>query len=400
MKVVFLGGVFDDSHTEEILGKTRTYVEYAANNFQKKIIYGLRSLNIPLDVISVPFLGAFPSAYSDVVFRGFSEMSNDHSGYKYFKFNNIFGYRNISRYRAAKRGLRDFVNSDDDQKLIIVYSPHTPFIRAANWAKRKDPRIKICLVVPDLPQYMNLSEHQSLVYRTLKSIDLKAFARENKTVDSYVILTRQMADALNVGSRPFKVIEGIYEEASPNVKPDSRRTTVAYTGKLNYAFGVLDLVKAFHQIEDPNLRMVICGSGEAKGDIQQIAQIDDRIDFKGQVSSDVARACILNADILVNPRPNDSEYTKYSFPSKIIDYLSTGNPVVAFKLDGMPDIYSEFIYYIPENNVESIRSTILKALQAPDAEIAARTSAALEYMSNYLSREAVAKTIIDLNFVR
>ena len=55
MKVLFLGGVFDDSHNKEIISKTRTYVEYAANNFQKKIIYGLRSLNIPLEVVSIPF---------------------------------------------------------------------------------------------------------------------------------------------------------------------------------------------------------------------------------------------------------------------------------------------------------------------------------------------------------
>lgn len=62
MKVLFLGGVFDDSHNKEIISKTRTYVEYAANNFQKKIIYGLRSLNIPLEVVSIPFLGAYPTA--------------------------------------------------------------------------------------------------------------------------------------------------------------------------------------------------------------------------------------------------------------------------------------------------------------------------------------------------
>ena len=88
MKVLFLGGVFDDSHNEEIISKTRTYVEYAANNFQKKIIYGLRSKNIPLDVVSIPFLGAYPTAYSDIYFTGFKNMLNDKSGYKYYNFNN------------------------------------------------------------------------------------------------------------------------------------------------------------------------------------------------------------------------------------------------------------------------------------------------------------------------
>lgn len=398
MKVLFLGGVFDDSHNKEIISKTRTYVEYAANNFQKKIIYGLRSLNIPLEVVSIPFLGAYPTAYSDMYFSGFQNMNDDNSGYKYYAFNNIYGYRNISRFRAAKRGLRDFISVDDEKKLIIVYAPHTPFIQAANWAKRKDPRIKICMVVPDLPQYMDLSESLSPIYKFLKSIDLKQFAKENKTVDSYILLTEQMADALNVGDRPYRVVEGIYEATNGVSNKRVGIKTIVYTGKLNLAFGATNLVKAFHSIQNANIRLVICGSGEAKNEIAQIAAKDSRIDFKGQVTSDEARKCILDGDILVNPRPNDSIYTKYSFPSKIIDYLATGNPVIAFELDGMPKIYKDFIYYIPENNIESIAKTIQRVINADPKEIQVRTNKALQYINYKLSREEVAKSIINLNF--
>lgn len=398
MKVLFLGGVFDDSHNKEIISKTRTYVEYAANNFQKKIIYGLRSLNIPLEVVSIPFLGAYPTAYSDMYFSGFQNMNDDNSGYKYYAFNNIYGYRNISRFRAAKRGLRDFISVDDEKKLIIVYTPHTPFIQAANWAKRKDPRIKICMVVPDLPQYMDLSESLSPIYKFLKSIDLKQFAKENKTVDSYILLTEQMADALNVGDRPYRVVEGIYEATNGVSNKRVGIKTIVYTGKLNLAFGATNLVKAFHSIQNANIRLVICGSGEAKNEIAQIAAKDSRIDFKGQVTSDEARKCILDGDILVNPRPNDSIYTKYSFPSKIIDYLATGNPVIAFELDGMPKIYKDFIYYIPGNNIESIAKTIQRVINADPKEIQVRTNKALQYINYKLSREEVAKSIINLNF--
>lgn len=398
MKVLFLGGVFDDSHNKEIISKTRTYVEYAANNFQKKIIYGLRSLNIPLEVVSIPFLGAYPTAYSDMYFSGFQNMNDDNSGYKYYAFNNIYGYRNISRFRAAKRGLRDFISVDDEKKLIIVYTPHTPFIQAANWAKRKDLRIKICMVVPDLPQYMDLSESLSPIYKFLKSIDLKQFAKENKTVDSYILLTEQMADALNVGDRPYRVVEGIYEATNGVSNKRVGIKTIVYTGKLNLAFGATNLVKAFHSIQNANIRLVICGSGEAKNEIAQIAAKDSRIDFKGQVTSDEARKCILDGDILVNPRPNDSIYTKYSFPSKIIDYLATGNPVIAFELDGMPKIYKDFIYYIPENNIESIAKTIQRVINADPKEIQVRTNKALQYINYKLSREEVAKSIINLNF--
>lgn len=294
--------------------------------------------------------------------------------------------------------MKAFIDEDDEQKLIIVYTPHTPFVQAANWAKRKDSRIKICMVVPDLPQYMDLSEHLSPIYRFLKSIDLRQFAKENKTVDSYIVLTEPMIRALNAEGKPYEVVEGIYEEAASKKVKSNGVKTIVYTGKLNYAFGALNLVKAFVQINNPDIRLVICGSGEAKEEIEKMAKDDHRIDFMGQVSSDVARQCILDGDILVNPRPNDSEYTKYSFPSKIIDYLATGNPVVAFRLDGIPKVYENFMYYIPDNTVESMRETIVKVLHAPAEEVELKTSSALEYINENLSRQVVARKIINLNF--
>ena len=151
---------------------------------------------------------------------------------------------------------------------------------------------------------------------------------------------------------------------------------------------------------NPDLKLVICGGGEAKAEIERIASMDSRIDFRGQVTSDEARKCIIDGDILVNPRPNDSVYTKYSFPAKIIDYLATGNPVVAFELDGMPRVYKDFIYYIPENSTDSIAQTIQKVISADKEEIRKKADGALKYINTKLSREVVAKTIIDLNFDR
>lgn len=398
MRVLFLGGVFDDSHYSELISKTKTYVEYAANNFQKKIIYGFKKNNTPIEVISVPFLGAYPTAYSDIYFSGFKNMEKDNSGYKYCHFNNFYGYRNISRYHAAKKSLISFINIDDEKKLIVVYAPHTPFIKAANWAKRKDPRIRICLIVPDLPQYMNLSEKVSPIYSFLKSLDLKQFYKENKAIDSYILLTEQMAEVLNVGNRPYKVVEGIYEAVSGVSKKNDDIKTIVYTGKLNSAFGIVNLVKAFHRINNPNLRLVICGNGECRDEILHMADDDTRIIFKGQVSSDVARQCILDGDILVNPRPNNSVYTRYSFPSKILDYLASGNPTVAFELDGMPEVYKNFIYYIPENTVESIANTILCVIDANPEDIRKRSNNALQYIKTHLSMQKIAQDILELNF--
>lgn len=398
MKILLLGGIFDDSHNEEIISKTRTYVEYAANNFQKKIIQGFKENGIEIQVISAPFIGAYPKAYSDIYFKGFDSGVNDESGFEYVKFLNLWGIRNISRYQSLKNAVKQFIDEDDPEKLIIVYTPHTPLLKAANFAKKHDERIKVCMVVPDLPQYMNLSNKISFLYKIMKKYDIKEFQRENKLVDSYVILTEQMADELDIGTKPYCVIEGIYQNFS-EIKKDSKENdlnTIVYTGKLDNKFGIMNLINAFMLIKNDKLRLLICGSGEEKDNVEKCALQDQRIIFKGQVSSDEARRYAINADILINPRQNNSNYTKFSFPSKIIDYLATGNPVIAYKLDGMPDIYDQFIYFVPDNSVETLKNTIENVLKDSEKDI--RAQKAKEYLCSEISQKNVAKKILTLNF--
>ena len=58
--------------------------------------------------------------------------------------------------------------------------------------KKIDPSIHICLVVPDLPQFMNLNDKRTLIYDRLKKIDIDIFAKNSKFVDSFVLLTEPM----------------------------------------------------------------------------------------------------------------------------------------------------------------------------------------------------------------
>lgn len=401
MDILFLGGVFDPSHQNEILSKTNTYVEYAANNFQIKIIKGLKETGNTINVISAPFLGSYPNAYKEFFFNGFEDSSLDFSGFHYVNFVNVWGIRNLSRTHSLKKALKNFALSNSKEKLIVIYTPHTPLLKAANYAKKLDPRINTCLVVPDLPQYMNLSDRISFAYRIIKKLDIKSFNKENEKTDLFVLLTESMKEPLKINNRNYVVIEGIYEkndfEDPYKSKVDNKEIkTIVYTGKLNKSFGVLNLVNAFMKIKDENIKLIICGNGDDYDHISELAEKDRRIELKGQVSIDIARNYIKNATVLVNPRQNNSIYTKYSFPSKIIDYLSTGNPVVAYKLDGMPDIYENFIYFVENDSDEALRKTIEDVLKMSQEEKFKKSKEAIDYLNTLRTPLSVAENIIDL----
>lgn len=345
MKILLICGVYADENEAELLENTKGCAEQSANIFQKKIINGLKQNNYSYKIISAPFIGAFPIKYKKMKFSGFS---NSQSEYQYVNFNNIWGIKNLSRANAMKKAIKEYLSKESEEHFQIwVYCAHTPFLEAAVYAKKLKPKSKICFIVPDLPQYMNLNEGYRTVYDFAKTFDIKKMYKYIAEVDSFVLLTESMKDVLNVGKRPYIVSEGMVDELpNPNnvhKAKDVGLVRILYTGKLNVKFGIKDLVDAFTKISNPEYRLVLCGDGDAREYVTNAAAKDSRIEYKGQVPAAKAKEYINSADILVNPRPNNEEYTKYSFPSKTIDYLLSGKPVISFLLDGMPKEYEKFI---------------------------------------------------------
>ena len=392
MDALLLCGYFEEAVEEEIIRKTRTWVENAANTFQKKVIAGIKTQKIALTIVSAPFIGAWPTSYDDRKFNGFEE--NTSGKIEYVHFNNIWGYRNISRTKSLKKAVDRFLQTSVDPcKSVIVYSPHTPLLEAAVYAKKLDPSIKICLVVPDLPQYMNLSKKAHPIYDFFKKIDIKHFMELNRQVDSYVLLTKYMAEPMQVGNRPYIIVEGIIDDEDKIPQEHPKGKVIAYAGKLNESFGVKNLVEAFEIIPDEDAVLEICGGGELKGYVEEMCRKDSRIHYKGMVPAHEAAEMLQRADVLVNPRQNDDEYTKYSFPSKIIEYLMTGNAVVAYMLDGMPEIYKNFIYAPKDSSVEALAET-MKMLITQENNDKRRFADFCQYKNSKLKCSQVAEQIM------
>lgn len=366
MKILFICGVYAEENEQEVLSNTKGYTEQSANIFQRKLIRGIEKNNVDFKVFSAPLIGAYPMRYTKSRFNGFAEKSNK---YEYVSFNNIWGIRNISRAYALKKAIKKyFKNETEEEFLILVYCPHTPFLEAAAYAKSLKPKSKICLVVPDLPQYMNLNESGRGLYDFFKKFDIRHMEKHIAKVDSFVLLTEPMKDMLRVGERPYLVVEGIVDDNSyqtNEVNADFNGIKrIVYTGKMNKKFGIKELVNSFMRIEGAEYRLILCGDGDAREYVEKKAQEDERIEYKGMVTAKEAANYINMADVLVNPRPNNEEYTKYSFPSKNIDYLMTGKPVVAYMLDGMPEKYRDFLYEIPKDK-PSFDEELLKACHKP-----------------------------------
>ena len=363
MKVLFIGDVFEEKYEETINKAAKAGVEYSSVLFQRKILSGFAQSNIDATVLSAPAIGAYPRKCRWLYCKSFGETKR----FRYVPFCNIWGYRNLSQERMLRSAVRRFLNESIGEKIYIyVYSAHNPFIAAARYAKSLCPAVKVCLIVPDLPQHMNLDSNRSKIYDLFKFFDKIAIANNSKSMDAFVVLTEQMKEKLSVGSRPCIVQEGIVQKICPVIMQEHHGTEkrIVYTGKLYFQFGIQRLVDVFMKMNNPNLRLVLCGAGDAKDYVIRCAQKDARIDYMGFVSPGEVKSIIRSADVLVNPRVNDNDYTKYSFPSKNLEYLLSGHPVVACLLDGMPREYRRFMYCF--TGADDLEQAICSALTAKD----------------------------------
>ena len=77
------------------------------------------------------------------------------------------------------------------------------------------------------------------------------------------------------------------------------------------------------------------------------------------------------ATVFLAPRlPNASDYVAYSFPSKMLEYLPYGKPIITFRLPCFDDKYNSVFTYVAETTGKSLHESVVKAINsrqtAPD----------------------------------
>lgn len=398
---LFIGGYFSPNDEKEIFKNSILPVQYAANEFQKNIIDGLeknKDEKTKFRTISAPFIGAFPTGYKKMFFKT-SEKTEFVDFFNFFAIKNIFRKKNL-RKLVHSYYLEDLKNNQLREVTIFVYSPHNPFLEVAIELKEKVKSAHICLIVPDLPQYMNLSSKQSVIYKNLKKIDLKKIEKNLKKVDSYVLLTEEMKKPLSISRKPFCIIEGIVNTEITPINQSvldkfklKEKEYILYTGTLNQKFGVVDLLNSFLKIEKKkNIKLVIAGRGDSETLIEEISKREEAISYLGQVTNLEAKSLQAKALFLINPRNNDEEFTKYSFPSKNMEYLISGRPVIAYKLDGIPSEYNNIFQYV-ENSLEN---QIEKLISMSEDELEKIGRLGKEFALNKKNSEIQTRKIISM----
>lgn len=367
MNVIFIGGIYPPDKEAEIRLNSKGGIDNASNNLQWALLAGLDYFYPNVKVITLPNIGTYPLKFKKIHFKG-SIFSHKKDAIDFcLSFLNISLIKHISKTINLYKTLKKVINCNEEN-TIIIYGVHSPFLEAAVQIKNRNNKVKICQIVPDLPQFM--SENRNPFYLFLKKMDAILINKNLKKIDSFVLLSDYMAESIKVGNRPWTRVEGIFQQ-SDNIEYELKEEykTILYTGSLAGRYGVTNLLDAFESIKDSNYRLWICGEGGSRSEIEKREKSDARIKYFGQLPYNQVLTLQKKATVLVNPRTSEGDFTKYSFPSKTMEYLASGTPCIIYRLQGIPEEYYQYCFVAEDESSEGLRKVILQVCEKGQSEL-------------------------------
>jgi len=156
------------------------------------------------------------------------------------------------------------------------------------------------------------------------------------------------------------------------------------------------LTDAFIAAGVDNTELHIYGSGDFEEELKKICQKHADIKYFGVIPNDIVVKEQLKATLLVNPRPTNKEYTKYSFPSKNMEYMVSGTPTLTSNLPGMPEEYKKYVYLIDDETVEGLTNSLRAILSKTKEELHQKGMIAKDFVLHNKNNIIQAKKILDM----
>ena len=214
-----------------------------------------------------------------------------------------------------------------------------------------------------------------------------------------------MREKIPMNGKEYVVVEGIFRHSFDNIvvnsnrknnRIESKNKAILYTGNLNRRYGILLLLDAFSKL-DNSYELWIRGDGELKEEIIHLSKKNSRIKYFEPMDKNHLWTLLTDSDVLVNPVSPHEEFTRYFFPSKTMEYIASGTPVVMFHLDCIPKEYNDFLIYSEEVTSSSFRRAIEFACGLSEKEKAYNAKKAKQFIldnkNSFVQAEKICRLI-------
>lgn len=386
MKVLYCSITMSKRKFEEIFSLSNVKPHVVANKFNMMFNKGFVKQGFEVTNMSSVLMNR---AISKKIFWSGSTEVEDGIKYVYLPFINLPVLRQMSiLFQSIFKGLA-WAGKNKSDSCIVVDSLNI-LISVGAIIAGKIRKVPVVAVVTDLPEFVSSegSKYTKIFYKIIKYYDY------------YVVLTEEMNNKINFSNKPHIVIEGLVDsdmkDVSNELENKNDKKVVMYTGGLNKDYGVKNLMDAVMMLDDKDVELHLYGAGPLVDEIKESVKKDSRIKYFGVALNDVVVKEQIKATLLVNPRFSTEEYTKYSFPSKNLEYMASGTPTLTTKLPGMPKEYYDYVYLIEDESTEGVAKTLSNVLSNSREELHEKGLRAKEFVLNNKNNKIQSKKIIDM----
>jgi glycosyltransferase involved in cell wall biosynthesis len=195
---------------------------------------------------------------------------------------------------------------------------------------------------------------------------------------------------------PHIRVEGAISELPPvsEVRDcDPSCFVIVSAGSLDEPNGFRVLLASFSKLEGKHYRLRIAGDGPLKSVVMAAAERDSRIEYCGYLAHSEVLRLYQSGDVLVNLRLTKSLNTKYFFPSKLIEYLASGCPVITTCTGHVEEEFGNFTFLLRDETPEGLVSAIQEVERLGKEVRLRKASLARKYVADNLTWDVQGRRI-------
>ncbi|MBQ9298573.1 MAG: glycosyltransferase [Clostridia bacterium] len=396
MKILYNGIFCENGFVEEIKKGNGEIYPFAQQKFEKLILSGIKFNNFNEDVTVLSTRPVIRYPKNKKIIMKKKQSKENGININYLSFINLPILKQITIFFSIiKQILLWSKENKKEEKKVIIYGTN-PLNIIPYLLLRKSKRYKIVSIVTEIDR-LRLLEKRNIILKIKNYIYIKLSNIIEDRLDGYVLVCKNMNELINKRNKPYIVVEGMVtaENYDRNIQYMNKDNTIMYAGTLDKRYGINKLVEAFEKIKDNKYKLLIYGNGDYKQELIDKSKKNSSIIYGGVVSNNEIIQQEKKAKILINPRPSNEEFTRYSFPSKTLEYFSVGTVALITRLEGIPDEYFKYCYVFENEDEEGFIKAILSLINKPNEELENKAFEALNFVKKNKNNIVQTKKILD-----
>lgn len=396
MNVVYFSSSCSDQKFDMLRQAGITRKMPQAQKYNRLLMEGIAQ-NLDGQLVSISAFPVNRQWTKKVVFHREEETVNG-IRYIYGSFWNLPVLRQLTRYWGAVKDVKQCAKDGDCVFICDILN------QSIAQAARKMGRrfgIPVVGIVTDVPGHTSGARRKTLpfVQRLVSRWAEKQSQTNMVRYDGYLFLTAAMNNVVNKSNKPYIVIEGHCDSEMARrdnlLENKTSPKVMMYAGGIHKEFGIQLLTNAFVAADIPGWEFHIYGDGNYQKELTELCKSQQNVKYHGPQPNALVVDEQLKATLLVNPRLTNAEYVKYSFPSKTLECMVSGTPLLTTNLPGMPLSYHDYVYLFEEETEEGFRRVLEQVLTLDANTLHDKGMAARAYALNEKNNVTQGKKLLD-----